>query len=609
MGLDDRPARFAGKKVEESAGRLTLTRSGQQYGILADWPVKALRNDPARTGMGAGQLSQRDEPEFGIPGFDELERLGNVGTGHQSGAQRSGQSQGVQRLDCGRTVWRRGRISDGEAFERAAAQRFFARHDAGFGTPQYESADRVGEAAFSYGEAVGNELLWPRLIGGEEEIKRRSLCDLGVELTGRTEAQHDRMAGLGCESIRNLPCGLRKVGGDGDAYFGGARRRCRRRAPGQSKGQREQPESQAHGVSALVAPPDRGAYESPPMNIPTLNSPSTQAGPRALVDRFGRRITYLRVSVTDRCDFRCTYCMAEHMTFLPKSEVLSIEELEAVSKAFIDRGVSKIRLTGGEPLVRRDIMVLIERLGHAVASGALNELTLTTNGSQLRDHARRLAGNGVRRINVSLDTLDAAKFAAVTRRGRLEQVLDGIDAAQEAGLAVKINMVALKGVNDAEIPSMLEWAHGRGMDLTLIETMPMGGVDIERADQYLPLSAVREMLEARYTLAADDYRSGGPARYFRVVETGGRLGLITPLTHNFCESCNRVRLTCTGELYLCLGQNDRLNLRDVLRAGGPDALDAALDHAMAMKPKGHDFVIDRSDRAPAVERFMSTTGG
>ena len=345
------------------------------------------------------------------------------------------------------------------------------------------------------------------------------------------------------------------------------------------------------------------------MNAPLVNSPSPQPGPRALVDRFGRKITYLRISVTDRCDFRCQYCMAEHMTFLPKSEVLSIEELEAISKAFIARGVTKIRLTGGEPLVRRDIMVLVDRLGREIGSGGLNELTLTTNGSQLRTHARALADNGVRRVNVSVDTLDADKFAEITRRGRLEQVLDGIDAAQEAGLAVKINMVALKGLNDAEIPAMLAWAHGRGMDLTLIETMPLGGVDIERADQYLPLSAVREALERRFTLAADDHRSGGPARYYRVAETGGRLGMITPLTHNFCESCNRVRLTCTGELYLCLGQNDRLNLRDVLRADGPAGLDAALDRAMAIKPKGHDFVIDRRQATPAVERFMSTTGG
>ncbi len=345
------------------------------------------------------------------------------------------------------------------------------------------------------------------------------------------------------------------------------------------------------------------------MTAAPLNSPSAAGAPSMLVDRFGRQVTYLRISVTDRCDFRCQYCMAEQMSFLPRSKVLTIEELEAISRAFIARGVRKIRLTGGEPLVRRDIMVLVERLGREVAGGALGELTLTTNGSQLRRYARALADAGIRRVNVSLDTLDAEKFAAITRRGRLEQVLDGIDAALESGLRVKLNMVALRGLNNAEIPAMLEWAHGRGMDLTLIETMPLGGVDVDRADQYLPLSEVREALEAQFTLAADDYRSGGPARYWRVVETGGRLGMITPLTHNFCESCNRVRLTCTGELYLCLGQNDRLNLRDVLRAEGPAALDAALDRAMALKPRGHDFVIDRTRPAPALERFMSTTGG
>jgi cyclic pyranopterin phosphate synthase len=328
-----------------------------------------------------------------------------------------------------------------------------------------------------------------------------------------------------------------------------------------------------------------------------------------LVDRFGRHITYLRVSVTDRCDFRCQYCMAEEMTFLPKKELLSLEELEVVCKAFIARGVKKLRLTGGEPLVRRDLMSLIERLSRELESGALGELTLTTNGSQLRRYAKQLVENGVRRINVSVDTLDAAKFTEVTRRGRLEQVLDGIDAAQEAGLRVKINAVALRGVNDHEIPSMIRWTHGRDMDLTLIETMPLGGVDIDRADQYLPLTEVRENLAKDFTLVPEDYRSGGPARYFRIAETNGRIGFITPLTHNFCESCNRVRLTCTGELFLCLGQNDKLNLRDVLRNEGPEALDAALDRAMLIKPKGHDFIIDRTHNGPAVERFMSTTGG
>ncbi|MEX0860881.1 MAG: GTP 3',8-cyclase MoaA [Cucumibacter sp.] len=328
-----------------------------------------------------------------------------------------------------------------------------------------------------------------------------------------------------------------------------------------------------------------------------------------LTDRFGRRITYLRVSVTDRCDFRCQYCMAESMTFLPKREVLTLEELDQIASAFVARGVTKLRLTGGEPLVRRDIMVLVRSLSRHLATGALKELTLTTNGSQLGRFAGELAGAGIKRINVSLDTLDPQKFAEITRWGRQDQVLGGIDAALTAGLKVKLNMVALRGVNEAEIVPMILWAHGRGMELTLIETMPMGEVDIERSDQYLPLDEVEAMLVRRFTLDADDHRTGGPARYVRVRETGGRLGLITPLTHNFCESCNRVRLTCTGDLYLCLGQSDRLNLRDVLRAEGPEALDAALDRAMAIKPKGHDFVIGRGHTAPAVLRHMSVTGG
>jgi cyclic pyranopterin phosphate synthase len=331
---------------------------------------------------------------------------------------------------------------------------------------------------------------------------------------------------------------------------------------------------------------------------------------RPLVDRFGRTITYLRVSVTDRCDLRCQYCMAESMTFLPKRELLSLEELAVVADTFVARGVSKIRLTGGEPLVRKGILTLVADLSRHLRSGALRELTLTTNGSQLAHYADALAAAGIERVNVSLDTLDPARFTEITRRGRLEQVLGGIAAARSAGLKVKINMVALKGLNDHEIVPMIEWTHAQGMDLTLIETMPMGAVDVERSDQYLPLSEVEATLARRFTLdASDDYRTGGPARYVRVRETGGRLGFITPLTHNFCESCNRVRLTCTGELYLCLGQNDRLNLRDILRADGPCALDAALDAAMAIKPKGHDFIIDRARPAPAVERHMSVTGG
>jgi cyclic pyranopterin phosphate synthase len=329
---------------------------------------------------------------------------------------------------------------------------------------------------------------------------------------------------------------------------------------------------------------------------------------RPLVDTFGRRISYLRISVTDRCDFRCTYCMAEDMTFLPKKDVLRFEEIEAIAGAFIARGVRKIRLTGGEPLVRRDIMDLVATLGGRVGNG-LDELTLTTNGSQLRKHAQGLFDAGVRRLNVSLDTLDAERFGAITRRGRMADVLDGIDAAQAAGLAIKINMVAMAGVNDDEIEPMMAWAHGRGMGLTLIEGMPLGEVGIDRVDTYLPLRELHDRLARRYTLSKLDQRTGGPARYVQVAETGGVLGFITPMSHNFCESCNRVRLTATGQLYLCLGQDDQVNLRDALREGGLPALDAALDHAMLIKPKGHDFVIDRARPQPALGRHMNVTGG
>ncbi|MFO1088217.1 MAG: GTP 3',8-cyclase MoaA [Hyphomicrobiales bacterium] len=330
----------------------------------------------------------------------------------------------------------------------------------------------------------------------------------------------------------------------------------------------------------------------------------------ALIDPFGRTVSYLRVSVTDRCDFRCVYCMAEDMTFLPKQEILSLEELDRVCSAFISRGVRKLRLTGGEPLVRRNIMSLVESLSRHLRSGALEELTLTTNGSQLGRFAPDLARHGVKRINVSVDTLDAAKFKAITRWGDLGKVLDGIEAAQAAGLAVKINMVALKGVNEDEIPAMLEWCHGRGMDLTLIETMPLGDIDGDRTDQYLPLSVVRANLLDRYSFEDIPYKTGGPARYVRVKETGGRLGFITPLTHNFCESCNRVRLTCTGTLYMCLGQEDAADLRAPLRASVDDGpLFDAIDEAIGRKPKGHDFVIDRRHNRPAVSRHMSVTGG
>jgi cyclic pyranopterin phosphate synthase len=329
-----------------------------------------------------------------------------------------------------------------------------------------------------------------------------------------------------------------------------------------------------------------------------------------MIDPFGRHITYLRVSVTDRCDFRCVYCMSEHMTFLPKAELLTLEELERLCGAFVAKGVERLRITGGEPLVRKDLMRLIERLGARIGTGGLKELTLTTNGSQLARFARPLAAAGVRRINVSLDTLDADKFATITRWGDLNKVLTGIDAALDAGLQVKINMVALKDVNRTEVPQMLEWAHERGMDLTLIETMPMGEAGGDRVDQYVPLSLVRADLTRTYTLEDIDYRTGGPARYVRVGETGGRLGFITPLTHNFCESCNRVRVTCTGTLFMCLGQNDDADLRTPLRLSRDDALlDAAIEEAIARKPRGHDFVIDRRHKRPAVARAMSLTGG
>jgi len=328
----------------------------------------------------------------------------------------------------------------------------------------------------------------------------------------------------------------------------------------------------------------------------------------ALVDPFGRHISYLRVSVTDRCDFRCVYCMAEHMSFLPKADLLTLEELDRLCSAFVMRGVRKLRLTGGEPLVRRGIMTLFSSLSRHLASGRLGELTLTTNGSQLAKYAREIAAHGVRRINVSLDTLDAEKFRAITRWGNLTDVLAGIDAAQAAGLKIKINTVALKGVNEDEFPRLIEWAHGRGMDLTLIEVMPLG--EIGRLDQYLPLSLVRARLAERYRLEESDYRTGGPARYVRVAETGGRLGFITPLTHNFCESCNRVRVTCTGTLFMCLGQEDAADLRKPLRASeSNDLLFAAIDEAIARKPKGHDFIIDRRHQRPALSRHMSVTGG
>jgi cyclic pyranopterin phosphate synthase len=328
-----------------------------------------------------------------------------------------------------------------------------------------------------------------------------------------------------------------------------------------------------------------------------------------MIDPFGRKISYLRVSVTDRCDFRCVYCMAEHMTFLPKADLLTLEELDRLCGAFVAKGVTRLRITGGEPLVRRDVMRLFESLGARLGHG-LEELTLTTNASQLNRFAEPLARAGVKRVNVSLDTLDPRKFREITRWGDLSKVLAGIEAAQAAGLAVKINAVALKDVNDAEIPAMIEWAHGRGMDMTLIEVMPMGEIDGDRVAQYMPLSLLRAKLEQRFTLEDSAYRTGGPARYVRVRETGGRLGFITPLTHNFCESCNRVRLTCTGTLYMCLGQEDAADLRKPLRASPDDAaVHTAIDEAIARKPKGHDFIIDRRHDRPSVSRVMSLTGG
>lgn len=328
-------------------------------------------------------------------------------------------------------------------------------------------------------------------------------------------------------------------------------------------------------------------------------------------DPFDREVSYLRVSVTDRCDFRCVYCMAEDMTFLPKKDVLTLEELDRLCGAFVRLGVRKLRLTGGEPLVRRNIMWLINRLGEHLKTGALDELTVTTNGSQLEKLADQLYAAGMRRINVSLDTLDPEKFVAITRWGKYDKVMAGLEAADRAGLKVKINAVALKGVNDDEFDHMVEWCGERGFDMTFIEVMPMGDMgEHQRVDQYLPLSMVRAELQKNWTLEDIDYNTGGPARYVRVKETGGRIGFITPMTHNFCESCNRVRLTCTGTLYMCLGQDDAADLREPLRASESDELlQQAILEAIDRKPKGHDFIIDRRNDKPAVGRHMSVTGG
>src|SRR6516164_9826852 len=342
-----------------------------------------------------------------------------------------------------------------------------------------------------------------------------------------------------------------------------------------------------------------------------MNGPSSLSSlHRPMTDPFGRTISYLRVSVTDRCDLRCFYCMSEDMTFLPKADLLTLEELDRLCSAFIARGVTKLRLTGGEPLVRRNLMSLVRSLSRHLQTGALRELTMTTNGTQLARFASELRDCGVRRINVSLDTLDATKFRAITRWGELDKVLAGIEAARSAGLAVKINAVALKNLNEDEIPSLVEWAHGKGMGMTLIEVMPMGEIGSGRIDQYVPLSLVRARLAKQFTLTDLDETTGGPARYVSVAETGGKLGFITPMTHNFCESCNRVRITCTGTLHTCLGHEDASDLRKPLRAS-PDneLLSAAIDRAIGLKPKGHDFIIDRRHNRPSVNRHMSVTGG
>jgi len=329
-----------------------------------------------------------------------------------------------------------------------------------------------------------------------------------------------------------------------------------------------------------------------------------------LIDPFGRRVSYLRVSVTDRCNYRCQYCMAEDMTFLPKADLLTLEELERICSAFIRRGVDKIRLTGGEPLVRRNVMTLFRSLGKYIESGHLKELTLTTNGSLLAKYAYELVDCGVKRVNVSLDSLNDKKFKSITRWGKLDDVLNGLSVAKDAGLEIKINAVALKNFNENEVDDMISWCGDEGFDLTFIETMPMGEIDEDRMDQYLPLSILADRIREKWTLEKLSYQTGGPASYSLIKETGKRIGFITPLTHNFCESCNRVRLTCTGILYMCLGQNDQKDLlAPIRRSEGDDLLMEAIDEAIGRKPKGHDFIIDRMGSAPAVARHMSVTGG
>ena len=329
-----------------------------------------------------------------------------------------------------------------------------------------------------------------------------------------------------------------------------------------------------------------------------------------LIDSFGREITYLRLSVTDRCDLRCTYCMAENMTFLPRKDLLSLEELGTLCESFIKRGIKKIRITGGEPLVRRDLMSFMHKLSKHRISGKLDEITLTTNGTLLSRYAKELKLCGVERINISLDTLDPIVFTKLTRRNALDAVLKGIDAALEAGIKVKINTVALKGVNDSEIPSLIEWAHNKSMDITLIEVMPLGDIDEDRVDQYIPLNAIRDNLEQRFTLNNVPLRTGGPARYAKIKETGGILGMITPLTNNFCAGCNRVRVTCTGQIYTCLGHGHKLDLRAAIRGDNSDAeLERLLGIAMREKPEKHFFDISERGAKPTVARHMSVTGG
>ena len=330
----------------------------------------------------------------------------------------------------------------------------------------------------------------------------------------------------------------------------------------------------------------------------------------SMIDPHGRTVSYLRVSVTDRCDFRCHYCMSEDMTFLPKSDVLSLEELDRICSAFVDKGVRKLRLTGGEPLVRRNIMTLIKSLARHLDSGALDELTLTTNGSQLSRYADELVKNGIRRINVSLDTLDPEKFATITRWGKLNQVLQGLDAASKAGLKIKINTVAVSGFNEEELSNLVGWCGERNFDISFIETMPLGDIGGNRVAQYLPLDQVRKTLAEKWTLTDSTLATGGPSRYVSVAETGNQVGFITPMTHNFCASCNRVRLTCTGKLYMCLGQDDAADLRSPMRASeGDELLYAAIDEAIGRKPKSHEFMISVDGDGPAVARHMNITGG